>query len=61
MSLGTDFMARLQDQLQYFVNSKQTSDRSWQGVQVYLSGHEVRHPYWRYPDPYWRYPDPYWR
>uniref|UniRef100_A0A8C5CQE2 Uncharacterized protein n=1 Tax=Gadus morhua TaxID=8049 RepID=A0A8C5CQE2_GADMO len=38
---GTDFMARLQDQLQYFVNSKQTSDRSWQGVQVYLSGHET--------------------
>ena len=43
-------MARLQDQLQYFVNSKQTSDRSWQGVRVFLSGHEVRPP-WRYPDP----------
>ncbi|CAL8276824.1 unnamed protein product [Lota lota] len=38
---GTDFMARLQDQLQYFVNNKLTSDRNWQGVRVFLSGHET--------------------
>lgn len=38
---GTDFMARLQEQLKYFVHSKQSTDRSWQGVHVYLSGHET--------------------
>ncbi len=39
---GTHFMARLNEQLKYFVNKKQTYDSSWQGVRVYLSGHEVR-------------------
>ncbi|KAL0965964.1 hypothetical protein UPYG_G00288750 [Umbra pygmaea] len=38
---GTDFMARLQEQLKYFVNSKLSSDKAWQGVSVYLSGHET--------------------
>ncbi|KAJ3594424.1 hypothetical protein NHX12_003731 [Muraenolepis orangiensis] len=38
---GTDFMARLQHQLEYFVNNKLTTDRCWQGVRVYLSGHET--------------------
>ncbi|KAG7262043.1 hypothetical protein CRUP_015991 [Coryphaenoides rupestris] len=38
---GTEFMVRLQEQLQYFVNNKLTSDHSWQGVRVYLSGHET--------------------
>uniref|UniRef100_A0A6Q2ZQ13 5'-3' exoribonuclease 1 n=1 Tax=Esox lucius TaxID=8010 RepID=A0A6Q2ZQ13_ESOLU len=38
---GTDFMARLQEQLKYFVNSKLSTDKAWQGVSVYLSGHET--------------------
>nr|XP_055058479.1 5'-3' exoribonuclease 1 isoform X1 [Misgurnus anguillicaudatus] len=38
---GTDFMARLQDQLKYFVHNKLSTDKSWQGVNVYLSGHET--------------------
>lgn len=35
-------MARLQEQLKYFVHNKLSTDRLWQGVNVYLSGHEVR-------------------
>ncbi|XP_039532768.1 5'-3' exoribonuclease 1 isoform X2 [Pimephales promelas] len=38
---GTDFMARLQEQLKYFVHSKLSTDKSWKGVNVYLSGHET--------------------
>ncbi|XP_072297045.1 5'-3' exoribonuclease 1 [Eucyclogobius newberryi] len=38
---GTDFMVRLQDQLKYFVNSKISTDKQWQKVKVYLSGHET--------------------
>uniref|UniRef100_A0A674DJ02 5'-3' exoribonuclease 1 n=1 Tax=Salmo trutta TaxID=8032 RepID=A0A674DJ02_SALTR len=38
---GTDFMARLQEQLKYFVNSKVSTDNAWKGVNVYLSGHET--------------------
>ncbi|XP_063077611.1 5'-3' exoribonuclease 1-like isoform X2 [Engraulis encrasicolus] len=38
---GTDFMAKLQEQLKYFVHSKLSTDRLWQGVKVYLSGHET--------------------
>ncbi|XP_062338193.1 5'-3' exoribonuclease 1 isoform X1 [Osmerus eperlanus] len=38
---GTDFMARLQEQLKYFVNNKVSTDHNWQGVNVYLSGHET--------------------
>ncbi|XP_077080595.1 5'-3' exoribonuclease 1 isoform X2 [Siphateles boraxobius] len=38
---GTDFMARLQEQLKYFVHNKLSTDKSWQGVNVYLSGHET--------------------
>ena len=34
-------MEKLQTQLEYFVKSKITHDRSWQGVDVYLSGHQV--------------------
>lgn len=40
-TVGTDFMARLQEQLKYFVHNKLSTDKSWQGVNVYLSGHEV--------------------
>jgi len=36
-------MARLQEQLKYFVHSKLSTDKSWKGVNVYLSGHEVSH------------------
>ncbi|KAM9718686.1 5'-3' exoribonuclease 1 [Menidia menidia] len=38
---GTDFMARLQEQLKYFVHNKLSTDKMWQNVRVYLSGHET--------------------
>ncbi|KAI9846336.1 MAG: hypothetical protein M1837_004189 [Sclerophora amabilis] len=38
---GTEFMARLTQQLQYFVNKKVSEDVDWQGVEIVLSGHEV--------------------
>ncbi|KAJ4480064.1 exonuclease II [Lentinula aciculospora] len=38
---GTPFMARLSEQLKYFVNKKITEDSNWRDVQVVLSGHEV--------------------
>ncbi|XP_029930281.1 5'-3' exoribonuclease 1 [Myripristis murdjan] len=38
---GTDFMAKLQEQLKYFVHNKISTDRTWQGVRVFLSGHET--------------------
>lgn len=38
---GTEFMARLTEQLKYFINRKVTEDVEWQGVEVVLSGHEV--------------------
>ena len=38
---GTDFMARLTQQLKYFINKKVSEDIDWQGVEVVLSGHEV--------------------
>jgi 5'-3' exoribonuclease 1 len=34
-------MAKLSEQLRYFVNKKITEDANWRGVQVVLSGHEV--------------------
>uniref|UniRef100_A0A8C0UZ62 5'-3' exoribonuclease 1 n=1 Tax=Cyanistes caeruleus TaxID=156563 RepID=A0A8C0UZ62_CYACU len=37
---GTEFMARLNEHLKYFVNMKISTDKSWQGITVYLSGHE---------------------
>uniref|UniRef100_A0A672GCS8 5'-3' exoribonuclease 1 n=1 Tax=Salarias fasciatus TaxID=181472 RepID=A0A672GCS8_SALFA len=40
---GTDFMARLQEQLKYFVHNKLSTDKLWQNVRIYLSGHEVYH------------------
>ncbi|VDK61687.1 unnamed protein product [Onchocerca ochengi] len=36
---GTQFMARLHEQLQYFVQMKITTDSCWQGLRIYLSGH----------------------
>ena len=38
---GTEFMVKLHEQLQFFVASKVSTDRLWQGVRIYLSGHEV--------------------
>src|SRR5688572_23204865 len=34
-------MAKLSQQLRYFVNKKVTEDADWQGCEVILSGHEV--------------------
>ncbi|XP_021920765.1 5'-3' exoribonuclease 1 isoform X2 [Zootermopsis nevadensis] len=38
---GTEFMARLHEQLRYFVTYKVTTDTLWQKVKVILSGHET--------------------
>jgi len=38
---GTPFMARLSEQLRYFVNKKITEDADWRNIEVVLSGHEV--------------------
>ncbi|KAL5525520.1 hypothetical protein ACEPAG_6856 [Sanghuangporus baumii] len=38
---GTTFMARLSEQLRYFVNKKITEDANWRECQVVLSGHDV--------------------
>ncbi|KAI1038426.1 hypothetical protein LB503_011279 [Fusarium chuoi] len=38
---GTEFMAKLSQQLRYFVNKKVSEDTDWQGCEVVLSGHEV--------------------
>lgn len=39
--IGTVFMAKLSNQLRYFVNKKITEDANWRDVTVVLSGHEV--------------------
>ncbi|KXN82677.1 5'-3' exoribonuclease 1, partial [Leucoagaricus sp. SymC.cos] len=38
---GTPFMARLSEQLRYFVNKKISEDSNWRDIKVVLSGHEV--------------------
>ncbi|KAI0663830.1 exonuclease II [Cubamyces menziesii] len=38
---GTEFMARLSEQLRYFVNKKISEDANWRDVTVVLSGHDV--------------------
>ncbi|KAI7933295.1 hypothetical protein MJO28_017740 [Puccinia striiformis f. sp. tritici] len=38
---GTAFMARLSEQLKYFINKKVSEDSAWQSVQVIFSGHDV--------------------
>lgn len=38
---GTEFMAKLTQQLKYFINKKVSEDAEWQGVEIVLSGHEV--------------------
>ena len=41
---GTVFMVKLQEQLDYFVNMKISTDPLWQKTQVILSGHQVTNP-----------------
>ncbi|KAK5120873.1 hypothetical protein LTR85_005940 [Meristemomyces frigidus] len=38
---GTQFMARLTQQLKYFIAKKVSEDIDWQGTEIVLSGHEV--------------------
>ncbi|KAI0597976.1 exoribonuclease 1 [Biscogniauxia sp. FL1348] len=38
---GTEFMAKLTQQLKYFINKKISEDSDWQGCDIVLSGHEV--------------------
>ncbi|KAK1144379.1 exonuclease II Exo2 [Aspergillus melleus] len=38
---GTEFMAKLTEQLKYFINKKVSEDKDWQGVEIVLSGHET--------------------
>ncbi|UZJ52559.1 hypothetical protein CBS101457_001879 [Exobasidium rhododendri] len=38
---GTPFMARLSQQLKYFLAKKVTDDAQWQGIEIVLSSHEV--------------------
>ncbi|KAM0788250.1 hypothetical protein ACM66B_001401 [Microbotryomycetes sp. NB124-2] len=38
---GTPFMARLSQQLKYFLAKKVSEDADWRGVEIVLSGHEV--------------------
>ncbi|VBB76269.1 Putative 5'-3' exoribonuclease 1 [Podospora comata] len=38
---GTEFMAKLTQQLKYFINKKVSEDKDWQGPEIVLSGHEV--------------------
>lgn len=40
-AIGTEFMAKLSQQLRYFVNKKVSEDADWQGCEIVLSGHEV--------------------
>ena len=42
---GTEFMARLQEQLKYFVSNKISTDPLWQRVRVILSGHQVNYSF----------------
>ncbi|KAL1920326.1 uncharacterized protein VTP21DRAFT_1472 [Calcarisporiella thermophila] len=38
---GTEFMAKLSKQLQYFVTKKVSEDANWRDIDVVLSGHDV--------------------
>ena len=38
---GTEFMAKLTQQLKYFIAKKVSEDIDWQGCEIVLSGHEV--------------------
>uniref|UniRef100_T1JKJ5 Uncharacterized protein n=1 Tax=Strigamia maritima TaxID=126957 RepID=T1JKJ5_STRMM len=38
---GTEFMSRLHEHLKFFVSTKISTDKSWRGIRIYLSGHET--------------------
>lgn len=38
---GTEFMAKLTDNLKYFIHKKMSEDARWAGIKIVLSGHEV--------------------
>lgn len=38
---GTEFMAKLTDNLKYFIHKKITEDSKWANIEIILSGHEV--------------------
>ncbi|CAN3371469.1 5'-3' exoribonuclease 1 [Diutina rugosa] len=38
---GTEFMAKLSDNLKYFIHKKISEDSNWSSIEVILSGHEV--------------------
>ncbi|KAK6462135.1 Kem1 5 [Scheffersomyces coipomensis] len=38
---GTEFMAKLTDNLKYFIHKKITEDSNWANITIVLSGHEV--------------------
>lgn len=38
---GTEFMAKLTNNLKYFIHKKITEDNNWANVEIILSGHEV--------------------
>jgi 5'-3' exoribonuclease 1 len=38
---GTEFMAKLSQQLRYFINKKVSEDKEWQQPDIVLSGHDV--------------------
>jgi 5'-3' exoribonuclease 1 len=40
---GTEFMVRLQTQLEYFLQTKMSVDPIWQRPRIVLSGHEVKY------------------
>lgn len=39
--IGTVFMAKVSEQLKYFINKKISEDSNWRNCQVVLSGHDV--------------------
>ncbi|GME80861.1 unnamed protein product [Ambrosiozyma monospora] len=38
---GTEFMAKLTENLKYYINKKVSTDSNWQNINIILSGHEV--------------------
>ncbi|KAG0674959.1 hypothetical protein C6P40_001968 [Pichia californica] len=38
---GTEFMARVTENLKFYINQKVSQDKHWQDIEVILSGHEV--------------------
>lgn len=38
---GTEFMARVTENLKFYINQKVSNDKQWQDIEIILSGHEV--------------------